>query len=208
MGGKKRETRGKNNHMLRIGDTIFSLDILEKKFRCDLPRCLGNCCRYGDSGAPVTKEEVAILKIIWPEVKPYLRPEGISVIEAEGSSVKDFENDTVTPLIRNEECAYAILDGNIFMCGIEKAWSEGKITLQKPVSCHLFPARIKQYAGFQAVNYQELSICHAAVGCGQAEGIYVYDFLKVPLIRALGEETYNELCIAAEELRKNQKINH
>jgi len=194
--------------MLRIGDTIFSLDILEKKFRCHLPRCLGNCCRYGDSGAPVTKEEVAILKIIWPEVKPYLRPEGISVIEAEGSSVKDFENDTVTPLIRNEECAYAILDGNIFMCGIEKAWSEGKITFQKPVSCHLFPARIKQYAGFQAVNYQELSICHAAVGCGQAEGIYVYDFLKVPLIRALGEETYNELCIAAEELRKNPKINH
>ena len=41
--------------MLRIGDTIFSLDILEKKFRCDLPRCLGNCCRYGDSGAPLTE---------------------------------------------------------------------------------------------------------------------------------------------------------
>jgi hypothetical protein len=191
--------------MLRIGDTIFSLDILEKKFKCDLPRCLGNCCRYGDSGAPLTKDEVKILENIWPEVKPYLRSEGISVIEAEGSSVKDFENETVTPLISNEECAYAILDGNIFMCGIEKAWSEGKIAFQKPVSCHLFPARIKQYSGFQAVNYQELSICHAAVGYGQVEGIYVYEFLKVPLIRALGEETYNELCIAAEELRKNPK---
>ena len=157
-----RDVKSLMHPMLRIGDTIFSFDILEKKFRCDLPRCLGNCCRYGDSGAPLTEEEVSILKKIWPEVKPYLRPEGISVIEEEGTSVKDFENDTVTPLIGNEECAYAILDGNIFMCGIEKAWSEGKITFQKPVSCHLFPARIKQYAGFQAVNYQELSICNAA----------------------------------------------
>jgi len=33
--------------MLRIGDTIFSLDILEKKFKCDLSKCLGNCCKYG-----------------------------------------------------------------------------------------------------------------------------------------------------------------
>ena len=153
----------------------------------------------------LTGEEVAILKKIWPEVKPYLRSEGISVIEEEGTSVKDFENDTVTPLIGNEECAYSILEGNIFMCGIEKTWSEGKITFQKPVSCHLFPARIKQFKGFQAVNYQELSICHSALRCGQTQGIYVYEFLKVPLIRALGEETYNELCIAAEELRKNPK---
>ena len=194
--------------MLRIGDTIFSLDILEKRFRCDLPECLGNCCRYGDSGAPLTSEEVAVLEKIWPDVKPYLRSEGISVIEEEGTSVKDFENDMVTPLINNAECAYTVLNGNIFMCGIEKAWSEGKTGFQKPVSCHLFPARVKQYAGFRAVNYHELSICSPAIRCGQSEGVYAYEFLKVPLIRAVGEETYNELCIAAEELRRGSKFKH
>jgi hypothetical protein len=192
--------------MLRIGDTIFSLDILEKKFRCDLPRCLGNCCRYGDSGAPLTDEEVETLKAIWPDVKPYLRPDGIEVIEDKGTSVKDFENENVTPLVGNEECAYAIIDNDVFMCGIEKAFSEGKLSFQKPVSCHLFPSRIIQFSGFRAVNYQELSICYSATGRGKAEGVYVYEFLKVPLIRAFGEETYNELCIAAEELRKNPKI--
>lgn len=189
--------------MLRIGDTIFSLDIIEKKFRCDLPQCLGNCCRYGDSGAPLSGEEVDTLKEIWPKVKPYLRPEGIEVIENGGTSVRDFENDHVTPLVGNEECAYAILDHNVFMCGIEKAWSDGKISFQKPVSCHLFPARIKTYSGFRAVNYQELSICHSAIECGKEEGYCLYEFLRVPLIRALGEETYDELCIAAEELKRN-----
>jgi hypothetical protein len=152
----------------------------------------------------LTGEEVNILEKIWPEVRPYLRQEGISVIEKEGTSITDFENDSVTPLIGNEECAYAILNDNVFMCAIEKAWSEGRITFQKPVSCHLFPARIKQYSGFKAVNYQELSICHPAVEYGLGEGIYVYEFLEVPLIRALGEETYNDLCIAAIELRKKQ----
>jgi hypothetical protein len=189
--------------MLRIGNYIFSLDILEKKFKCDLPQCLGNCCRYGDSGAPLTQNEAAILDEIWDDVKPYLRREGIEAIEKLGTSTLDFENDLVTPLVGNEECAYAILDGSIFMCGIEKAWMEGVISFQKPLSCHLFPARVKHFAGFTAINYQELSICHSAVRCGRSKDIYVYEFLKAPLIRAFGQEVYDDLCLAAEELRKN-----
>jgi hypothetical protein len=91
--------------MLRVGDNIFSLDILEKKFKCSLPQCLGNCCRYGDSGAPLLKEEVSILDEIWPYIRPFIRHDGIEVIEKKGTSTIDFENDTVTPLIGNEECA-------------------------------------------------------------------------------------------------------
>ena len=187
--------------MLRIGDTIFSLDILEKKFKCDLQQCLGSCCRYGDSGAPLTDDEVAVLERIWPDVRPYLQPEGINTVEREGTSVKDFENENVTPLINNEECAYTLVEGNIYMCGIEKAWKDGKTDFRKPVSCHLFPARVKQFAGFKAVNYQELSICQSARECGTHEEIYVYEFLKAPLTRVFGEEIYAELCTAARKLK-------
>lgn len=192
--------------MLRINDTIFSFDILEKKFRCDLPVCLGNCCRYGDSGAPVTSEEALILGKIFDKIKPFLRPEGISAIEEKGTSVTDFENDQVTPLIGNEECAYTTKSGNIFLCGIEQAWSDGKISFRKPLSCHLFPVRIKQYSDFRAVNYEELAICSPGRKCGEHEKIYVYEFLKEPLIRALGNDLYNNLCTAAVELRKNNTI--
>jgi hypothetical protein len=191
--------------MLRIGNTIFSLDILEKKFKCNLSGCFGNCCRYGDSGAPLTDEEADILEEIWPDVKPYLRKEGIARIEVEGTSTIDFENDIVTPLISEAECAYTTIKDNIFMCGIEEAWNDGKTTFQKPVSCHLFPVRVKQYPRFIAVNYQELSICQPALECGEQQGVYVYEFLKAPLIRLLGQETYDELCLAADELR-NRKI--
>jgi hypothetical protein len=192
--------------MLRINDTIFSFDILEKKFRCNLPKCLGNCCRYGDSGAPLSADEANILEDIRDKVLPYLRPEGIAAIDEKGTSVTDFENEKVTPLIGNEECAYTNKKDNIFLCGIEQAWADGKISFRKPVSCHLFPVRIKNYSDFRAVNYEELAICSPARVTGERRGIYVYEFLKEPLTRALGEELYNELCIAAKELRKNRTL--
>jgi hypothetical protein len=192
--------------MLRIDDTIFSFDILEKKFRCNLPLCHGNCCLYGDSGAPLSVAETLILDEIWSEVKPYLREEGVTAIEEKGRSIIDFENDRVTPLIENNECAYTLVKDNIIMCGIELAWSDGKISFRKPLSCHLFPIRIKYYPDFRAVNYEELAICSVARKTGMEEGIYVYEFLKEPLIRALGEELYKELCIAAVELRKKKTL--
>ena len=167
---------------------------------------MGNCCRYGDSGAPLSNDEVHILDEIWKEVKSYLRPEGVSAIEEKGKSIKDFENDWVTPLIGNEECAYTTYKDNILLCGIEQAWSEGKISFRKPLSCHLFPVRIKYYSDFRAVNYEEISICSPARKMGTEEGVYVYEFLREPLIRALGEDLYNELCIAAIELRKQGNI--
>ena len=191
--------------MLRIEDTIFSFDVLEKKFICDLPRCLGNCCRYGDSGAPLTGNEKQILDEIWPVLKQYIRPEGVKAVGELGTSVIDSENDRVTPLINNEECAYTILSDNIYMCGIEKAWADGKISFRKPLSCHLFPVRIKNFSGFRAVNYEELQICSCARERGSSEGVFVYEFLKEPLIRALGPEIYIELCEATNELRKGKR---
>jgi hypothetical protein len=191
--------------MLQIDDTIFSFDILEKKFRCNLPVCKGSCCRYGDSGAPLSEEEVKILEDIWPSVKPYLRPEGIRAIEEKGRSVKDFENDWVTPLIGDEECAYTLVKDKIYLCGIEQAWNDSKISFRKPLSCHLFPARIRNYSTFRAINYQEIAVCSSALQAGETDGMYVYEFLKEPLIRALGKMLYLELCIAAEALRKKPK---
>ena len=192
--------------MIRIGNTIFSLDILEKKFKCDLPECLGNCCRYGDSVAPLLADEVRILEEIWPSVRMYLRPEGVKAIDTQGTSITDRDNDRVTPLIDDKECAYSIMNGNIYMCGIERAWSEKMVTFQKPLSCHLFPVRMKKFLEFTAVNYEEIAICSSARELGNIEGQYVYEFLKISLSRALGEETYNELCIAAREFRKGKTI--
>ena len=186
--------------MLEIGKTLISLEVINKKFCCDLASCSGACCFYGDSGAPLREEELIFLEEVYPQVKPYLRKEGIASIEEQGLYVVDSENDTVTPLINKGECAYVVFENGISFCGIEKAFRDGKITWMKPLSCHLYPIRIKEYKHYDSVNYDEWEICHSALKKGKKLGLPVYQFVKEALIRAYGEDWFKQLDYAAKNL--------
>lgn len=184
--------------MLEIGRTIVSLDVLEKQFLCDLLKCKGACCVEGDSGAPITKEEVKSIEEAYPSFVEYIPEEHREEIEKQGFGVIDFEGDLVTPLVNSNQCVYTYRDNGILKCGIEKAYLEGKSTFRKPVSCHLFPIRITEYKRFDAVNYQQIDICKPGRKCGKAEELPLYVFLKEPLIRKYGEEWYEQLNYAAQ----------
>ncbi|HAN00730.1 MAG TPA: DUF3109 domain-containing protein [Marinilabiliales bacterium] len=189
--------------MLQIENTLISLDILEKKFVCNLHACKGACCVEGDSGAPLDAEETPILEQIFPQVKPYMTPEGIETVQKLGTWVVDDDGDKVTPLVNNRECAYVYRNQEgIVLCAIEKAFNEGKVSFQKPVSCHLYPIRVKKYADFDAVNYESNHLCVPARVNGEKLGVPVYQFVRGPLIRKFGEEWFHQLEIAANELLK------
>ena len=184
--------------MLEIGRTIVSLDILEKKFLCDLLKCKGACCVEGDSGAPVTPEEVQAIQEAYPEIAPNLQESHREEIQRQGFAVVDMDGDLVTPLVNNKQCVYTFEQNGILKCGIEKAFLEGKINFRKPVSCHLFPIRITEYKRFDAVNYQQIDICKPGRQCGKEQKLALYVFLKEPLIRKYGEVWYEQLEYAAE----------
>lgn len=192
--------------MFQIGKTIVSDDVLEKEFVCNLTACKGQCCIDGDAGAPLDKDETAILEEIYPKIKSYLRAEGIDAIEQQGTWVIGEDGDFETPLINNKECAYVIFDGDTALCGIEQAYNEGLIKWKKPVSCHLYPIRIKEYSQFSAVNYNRWHICDDACVLGKELEVPVYKFLKEPLIRKYGEDWYTELENVAAEWQK-QSLN-
>ena len=92
-------------------------------------------------------------------------------------------------------------ENGISLCSIEKAYSDGKIDFKKPISCHLFPIRIKEYRDFDAVNYEEINICKPACACGSKLEVTVYVFLKEPLIRKYGADWYKGLLEAANLLK-------
>ncbi|MBO4234251.1 DUF3109 family protein [Riemerella anatipestifer] len=189
--------------MIQIEDKLISEDLFSEEFVCNLSKCKGACCIEGDAGAPLEQSEIKILEDIYPKIKSYLRPEGIKAIEEQGTSVEDFEGDLVTPLIDNRDCAYVIFDENgITKCGIEKAYEEGAIDWQKPISCHLYPIRITEYSTFTAFNYHEWKICSDACALGKELKVPVYKFLKTPLIRKYGEGFYQTLTEAAEEYER------
>ena len=189
--------------MIQIDDKLISEDLFSEEFVCNLAKCKGICCVEGDAGAPLDEEETRILDEIYPKIKPYLRPEGIQAIEEQGTYTLDFEGDLVTPLVNNAECAYVIFDEKGYTkCAIEKAYEDGVIDWQKPISCHLYPIRIKEYSNFSAINYHEWDICSDACTLGKELGVKVYQFLKKPLIRKYGEDFYQTLSEAAEEWEK------
>lgn len=191
--------------MFQLGKTIVSEDVLVKDFVCNLSACHGACCIDGDAGAPLSKEETEILEDIFPKIKPFLRPEGIQVIEEKGTWVVGTDQDLETPLIENKDCAYVIFDGKTALCGIEQAYNQGLIDWKKPVSCHLYPVRIKEFSSFSAVNYDRWDICNDACTLGKELQIPVYKFVKEALIRRFGKEWYEELELVATEWEKENK---
>lgn len=192
--------------MVLIGNTLVSLDVFEQQFFCDLNKCKGMCCVDGVAGAPVEKEEREILSRIIPKIKPFLLAEGWNVIEEQGPVVSDNDGDLVTPLMKTEECAFAVFEEGIAKCAIEKAYFQNIVNFRKPISCHLYPIRIKQMDGLEALNYHEWSVCDPAVSYGKQKGMPVYRFVKEALIRRYGEKWYNELEETAQAYYEKQKM--
>lgn len=180
--------------MILIEETCISDDIAEKFFVCNLSKCKGACCVEGDLGAPLEDCELPILDDIFEQIKPFLSKEGIEAIEKQGKYIKDWEGDYSTTTINDKECAYSLYDEKgILKCGIEQAYNSGVTSFKKPISCHLYPIRITKYENYHALNYDRWSICSDACDLGSQLGIPIYKFLQEPLIRAYGEEWYNQL---------------
>lgn len=190
--------------LVEIHDKIVSTQIFDRKFVCDLNACKGACCVLGDAGAPLTIEEASIIEDELENIIPYMRPEGIQAVNETGVFYVDQENDFGTTLVNNAECAFVFFDENgITKCAIEKAHKEGKIDFIKPISCHLYPIRVKEFNDFTALNYDEWDICEPACACGSELDVPVYRFLKEPIIRAFGQAFFDELTIVETELKKN-----
>ena len=189
--------------MIEIGRTIISRDVFEKHFVCDILKCKGACCIEGDSGAPLTEKEAAIIEKEYHTFKEHLPLEHKQEIKKQGFSVIDSDGDLIAPLVNNRQCVYSFYDERtILKCAIEKAHFDGKLKFRKPISCHLFPIRITEYKKFDAINYDQIDICKPGRECGISEKVPLYKYLKEPLIAKYGVGWYKEVEIAGEHLKE------
>ena len=180
-------------YMLIIDDVMVSDDLYLVKFLCPLKKCLGACCVEGDAGAPLEEEEISNIEDYVNKIMEYMLPEGIETVRESGVFDYDVDGAFVTPLIRGGNCAFINFTKGISWCSIEKAFEEGKIPFRKPVSCHLYPVRISNVGGKEAVNYHKWQICNPALDEGTRKGIPLYVFLKDALIRKYGESWHRKL---------------
>ncbi|MEO6220998.1 MAG: DUF3109 family protein [Ginsengibacter sp.] len=187
--------------MIVINNILISDQVIEEQFVCDLLKCKGGCCVDGDAGAPLENNELKEITKAYNSVLPYLSQESKNELKLKGMYVYDKEFGWVTPTINSGMCAYGVEDETgIVKCGIEQAYNDGKISWRKPISCHLFPIKIKKNKSGKSdmVNYEPREdLCKAACSLGKKLKVPVYIFLKDALIRKYGNEFYNSLCATA-----------
>lgn len=207
--------------IIEIKDTLVSMDIITEEFCCDLEACKGKCCIIGDAGAPVSMDEVMELENVLDEVWDDLSASAQAVIDKQGVAYTDQEGDLVTSIVNGKDCVFTYYDDltlslpdanggerqctipNCCLCATEKVFRAGRTSWCKPISCALYPIRVKELKnGLTALNYHQWDICADGRRKGRELHMPVYKFLREPLIRRFGQEWYDELCLVAEEVKK------
>lgn len=188
--------------IIQVGEVILTSEILTEYFCCDLEACKGICCVEGDSGAPLTLDEVGEMENVLDEVWPDLSAQAQSVIDRQGVAYTDAEGDLVTSIVQGRDCVFTCYgtDGCCY-CASDKAFREGRTAWDKPLSCALYPIREKHFRdGSVGLQYHRWNICRPAVEKGRRLNLKLYQFLKAPLVRRFGQAWYDELCEAAQQL--------
>ena len=195
--------KGQFGTIIQIGDILVSEDVVMDYFACDYAACKGACCIAGDSGAPLEERETETLERDYPAFCDLMTPQGSAAVDEKGFFEIDRDNDIVTPLMPPAEdgskdlpCAFCHFgEAGECLCAIEMA---GRT---KPVSCSLYPVRVKKLTGGGlALNVHHWDICKPAFEKGRREGIRVWQFLEKPLTDTYGAEFYEALSAAAKHL--------
>ncbi len=175
-------------------DTLISDDVLKEFFACDVLKCKGACCIEGDRGAPITKDEVKEIEKILPTIFEELSDEHIDFINENGFYEKDDDGELVTTCLDDGKCCFVVEQPNgILNCGIENAFYKNKVDFIKPISCHMYPVRVKEYDTYTALNYHQWYLCTEACAKGDQERIKVYEFVENALRRRFGDQWFEGL---------------
>jgi hypothetical protein len=94
-------------------------------------------------------------------------------------------------------------ENGIARCSFQTAFDEGHLSWPKPISCHLFPVRVRD-AGLPYVRYEQIEECRAGRETGQRLGLPLRDFLKDALVRKYGETWYEEFLNYCEYERHRE----
>ena len=102
-------------------------------------------------------DEVAELEEALPVVWPWLSASAQAVIDRQGVVYTDEDGDLVTSIVNGKDCVFTCYDERGYCyCALEKAYREGKSSFYKPLSCHLYPIRLKKIGDCVALNYPSL----------------------------------------------------
>jgi len=178
--------------LVSIGNVLIDPDVLEAEFACDLQVCRGACCVEGELGAPLKPEEALRLEKAFGELMRMLPEKNCRYLHHYGV-VEVYQGIQYTRTIEGRECVFAYVRDGITLCAVEVAFRQGLIDFDKPVSCRLFPVRVRRKFGLDHLVYEQHPMCRPARNLGKERRIRLVDYISNALATAYGIEWLDSL---------------
>ncbi len=184
-------------YFLPVGEVLLDRSLAGVPFACDVERCGGACCTVpGVEGAPLAEDELPLLQEVLPVVLPLLSADAQEVIRKHGA-VLERSGSLYTRCVGEGPCVFVVWEQGIARCALQKAYEAGLTRWCKPLSCLLFPLRLRRHGEQRTVVFEPFPECAPAYEHGRRLGMTVLDMAREGLERAFGaawyEQAYREL---------------
>ena len=180
--------------LVSIGSVLVEKDVLAAFFSCDLLECRGACCVEGELGAPLSVSEALQLQELPEELLRMLPEKGLRYLRRHGP-VEVYQGVQYTRTVENKECVFTVVRDGITFCAIEIACREGILGFDKPISCRLFPIRVRKKFGLDYLVYEQHSMCRAARKAGGECKVQLIDYVSSALESLYGREWVADLKV-------------
>lgn len=178
--------------LVSIGNVLIDPDLLQAEFACDLQVCRGACCVEGELGAPLRPEEALQLEEAFGQLMRMLPEKNRRSLHRYGA-VEVYQGMQYTRTVEARECVFALVRDGITLCAVEVACREGLIDFEKPLSCRLFPVRVRRKFGLDHLVYERHQMCRSARNHGKERRIRLVDYIGDALESAYGAEWLESL---------------
>lgn len=185
--------------MFLIQNILIDERLVTDRFVCETSKCKGACCTLrGGGGAPLLESEIPQIDESLPFVIPYLNKRSQSILKQEEYYEKNDDNSLEIKCIDNTDCVFVFYENEIAKCSLEKVYNEGVSNFKKPISCHLFPIRVRNFGG-DFLSFEPFDECKPGIENGKTLNVQILDFLKEPLTRLYGNDWYAKLQNYAQQ---------
>lgn len=185
-----------------IDGVLVENKIFTTKFACDYETCKGACCNKSTEdemlGGYLSPDEAA--EILYSRNKLAALVEDSDEELVKNTPVQKFDGEFYTTL-KEQKCVFCHMGFGLCVLKEAKKLKAADVTI--PYSCELYPLIHTEKDGVQQLTlgktFDKDGFCKSSYEKGKREGIYIIDFLKVPIIRGFGENFWSMLKDAQKD---------
>lgn len=186
--------------MLIVEGVFLPLALLNLRFCCPYDTCGGACCVVGESGAPIQPVEIDRIKDVFSVIADQMDADTTDWCHKHGFYEKTGNTFSTMCVNGTGRCVFTRLaQGGPVTCILESVSQQLDIKTLRPVSCRLFPLRIRSFNGFEIIDYETWDECRNAWN----QGPLLVDFCKTALTDYFGPQWVEKLNSYLVRLRKD-----